>query len=604
MRRKLLSILLISIMLVSLVPTMAFADDTYADTVVYGTIRTAEKDNPTAEAIAIKDGKYVYVGDEAGVEAYIKDGVTEVIDHRGKGMVMPGCTDGHSHYTMKFGMDCMKGGVMFDTEDDKDAVLEKLEEAALEAKEAGKKSLFGFGWSYLNLTLDPLTLKEMDEATHGVSAIIFDQGGHHAFCNTECLKRSGIIDGKGNVLKTEIDGGYLKLDKKGYPTGYADERVTGYLMRNGGVDYDEISDDTMAETSIQKTQDLLLSTGYTMAVDGWSNMFHPDKLYKAANRMDKNNELKIVFPMTYEVEPWQTDKEMDAEIDKLVSYNETYGTRHVLPEYLKIFMDGVVETKTGALIKPYKDGTDYKSFWSVNRLADITSKCNAKGLTVHTHVMGDAAIKETTDAYIKGGDGKQRNCMVRLRNVRKEDCKRFAENNIACSAGMTWHVSNGDLDEYLAEYIDDEYLNHAYPMKSFFDAGVNVSSHTDYPANIPCPQDPFGIMQVALTGTILNPATGEMFPVYDKDELVTIDQVFQAMTINGAWQLGLEKERGSIKVGKWADFVLADKDVFTCETTDISKTKVVSTWFEGEKVYEVSTIQRILEKLKAIFGLA
>ena len=586
MHKKILTIILSILLILSNLQMTAFAKEVYADTVVYGTIRTAETDNPTAEAIAIKDGKYVYVGDEAGVKAYIKKGVTKIINHRGKGMVMPGCTDGHSHYTMKFGMDSMKGSVMFDAADDKTTVLKKLEKAALTAKKAGKKTLFGFGWGFLNLTLDPLTLAELDKVSHGVSVVIFDQGGHHAFCNTECLKRSGIIDGQGNVLKTEIDGGYLKLDEKGYPAGYADERVTGYLMRNGGIDYDEISDDVMAETSIKKTQDLLLSTGYTMALDGWSNMFHPDKLYKAANRMDKNNELKIVFPMTYEVEPWQSDDEINDEINKLASLKEAYRTRHVLPEYLKIFMDGVVETKTGAMISPYKDGTDYKSFWSVNRLADITCKCNAKGLTVHTHTMGDAAIKETTDAYIQGGDGIHRNCMVHLRNVRKEDFQRLANNNIACSAGMTWHVSNGDLDQYLAEYIDEDYLNHAYPIKSFFDAGVKVSSHSDFPANIPCPQDPFGIMQIALTGTILDPSTGKMLPVYDKDELVTIEQVFQALTINGAWQLGLENERGSIKVGKWADFILADKDVFTCKASDIGDTKVVSTWFEGKKVYE------------------
>ena len=586
MKKRFLSVFLALALCLSLLTATAWAAGDYADTVVYGTIRTAETKNPVAEAIAIKDGKYVYVGDETGVAAFIKDGVTQILDHRGKGMVMPGCTDGHSHYTMKFGMENMKGGLMFALEDDKAAVLQKVETATLAAKNAGKQSLFGFGWNYLALTMDPPTLAELDNVTHGVSTIIFDQGGHHAFCNSECLKRSGIIDGKGGALIKEIDGGYLELDDSGYPTGYADERVTGYMMRNGGIDYDELIDDEVAETSIKKTQELLLSTGYIMALDGWSNMFHPSKLYEAANRLDKNGDLMIVFPMTYEVEPWQTDAEIESEIENLASLKETYGTSHVLPEYLKLFMDGVVETKTGAMLKPYKDGTVYKGFWSVDRLAEITKTCNAKGLTVHTHVMGDAAIKDTTDAYIQGGDGTHRNCMVHLRNVRQEDFQRFADNNIACSAGITWHVDGGDeSNTYLAEFLEPEYINQAYPIKSFFDAGVKVSSHSDFPANIPCPQDPFGIMEVAVTGTIPDPSTGEMLPVYDKDQLVTVEQAFQALTINGAWQLGLENERGSIKVGKWADFVLADKDVFTCQKADIGKTKVVSTWFEGKMVY-------------------
>ena len=554
-----------------------------ADTVVYGTIRTAEEGNPVAEALAVKDGKYVYVGDGAGVAAYIQDGVTEVIDHRGKGMVMPGCTDGHSHYTMQSGLANMKGGVLFDMSDDKAAVLRKVETAALAAQKAGKTCVFGFGWNLVTLRVRgvPPTLKELDDATHGLSLVIFAQGGHHAYCNSECLKRCGIIDGRGNVLITKIDGGLLELDEKGYPTGFADERVTGYLTRMGGINADELVDDEVAETSILASRKLLLSTGYTIALEGWSNMLHPSKFYEAANRLDKSGDLTLVFPMTYEVEPWQTN--MTEQIECLARLNATYGTGHVLPEYLKVFMDGCVESMTGAMTKPYKNGTDYKSFWPTNRLADITRACNAKGLTVHTHVMGDAAVRDVTDAYVQGGDGTHRNCMVHLRHVRKEDFRRFADNNIACSAGFTWHVASADQDELLKTFLDDEYVYHAYPMKSFLDAGVKVSSHSDFPANAPSPQDPFGIMQVAVTGMVPNPAEGDR--PHDTNELVAVEQVFQALTINGAWQLGLENERGSIKLGKWADFVLADRDVFGCAATEIGKTKVVSTWFEGEQVY-------------------
>ena len=556
-----------------------------ADTVVYGTIRTAAKGNAVAGAIAIKDGKYVYVGDEAGAAAFVEDGVTKVVDHRGKGMVMPGCTDGHSHYTMKFGLANMKGGILFDISDNKAAVLGKVEAVAGAAQAAGKTCIFGFGWNLVALRVeDPPTLKELDDVSHGLSMVIFAQGGHHAYCNSECLKRCGIIDGEGNVLITEIKGGLLELDEKGYPTGFVDERVTGYLMRMGGINYDEIVDDEVAEASIRASQELLLSTGYTTALEGWSNVLHPSKFYEVANRLDKGGELKLVLPMTYEVEPWQTEEAISNEIRRLDSLNKTYGTEHVRPEYLKVFMDGCVESMTGAMLKPYKDGTEYKSFWSVDRLADITGRCNAKGLTVHAHVMGDAAIRDLTDAYISGGDGTHRNCMVHLRHVRKDDYQRFADNNIACSAGFTWHVSSKEMDDLLKNFLDDEYIKHAYPMKSFFDAGVRVSSHSDFPANEPSPQDPFGIMQVALAGLL--PDSPE--EAFDTAELVTVEQVFEALTLNGAWQLGLENERGSIAVGKWADFVLADQDVFACAVNEIGKTKVVSTWFEGEMVYQAA----------------
>ena len=91
-------------------------------------------------------------------------------------------------------------------------------------------------------------------------------------------------------------------------------------------------------------------------------------------------------------------------------------------------------------------------------------------------------------------------------------------------------------------------------------------------------------MEIAVTGQMVNPYTGAEYPAFDPEELCTLEQALQAITINGAWQLGLDSERGSIKVGKYADFVLADQDIFSCPVTDIHKTKVVSTWFEGEKV--------------------
>lgn len=135
----------------------------YADTIIYGTIHTADEDCPVAEAIAIKDGKFVYVGTRNGVEAYIKKDVTEIIDHTGKGMVMPGCFDGHAHYLMPMALANMKGGVLFSADDDKAEILKKIDDAAIEAANSGKQCLFGFGWNFYTIRMSgsaPITLAE------------------------------------------------------------------------------------------------------------------------------------------------------------------------------------------------------------------------------------------------------------------------------------------------------------------------------------------------------------------------------------------------------------------------------------------------------------
>ena len=106
------------------------------------------------------------------------------------------------------------------------------------------------------------------------------------------------------------------------------------------------------------------------------------------------------------------------------------------------------------------------------------------------------------------------------------------------------------------------------------------------PATSGSPYDPFGIMEIAVTGSAPYPGEpGRYTKPWWPEELITREQALQALTINGAWQMHCENERGSIKVGKYADFLLVDKDVFECPVKEIHTAKVQSTYFEGQKVY-------------------
>ena len=116
-----------------------------ADLVVYGKIFTSD-DNKVVEAFAVKDGKYIYVGDKTGAEAYIEAGKTEVVDYTGKGLVMPGCGNGHAHYSMANAIKLV--GATVGLEDNASKFLTEIVPAAVkQARDAGAKSLFGFGWN-------------------------------------------------------------------------------------------------------------------------------------------------------------------------------------------------------------------------------------------------------------------------------------------------------------------------------------------------------------------------------------------------------------------------------------------------------------------------
>ena len=121
------------------------SEKTIADLVVYGKIFTSES-NQIVEAFAVKDGKYVYVGDKAGAEAYIENGKTEVIDYSGKGLVMPGCGNGHAHYSSGFAIKTI--GTFVGPEDGPEKFLTEILPAAVKkARENGAKAVFGFGWN-------------------------------------------------------------------------------------------------------------------------------------------------------------------------------------------------------------------------------------------------------------------------------------------------------------------------------------------------------------------------------------------------------------------------------------------------------------------------
>ena len=125
--------------------TCSVASCQSADLVVYGKIFTAD-DNQVAEALAVKDGKYVYVGDKKGAAAFVEEGKTDVVDYTGKGLVMPGCGNGHAHYSMAYAM--AEIGAQVDASDDANKFLTEILPAAVKkAKDTNAAAVFGLGWN-------------------------------------------------------------------------------------------------------------------------------------------------------------------------------------------------------------------------------------------------------------------------------------------------------------------------------------------------------------------------------------------------------------------------------------------------------------------------
>ena len=549
-----------------------------ADLVVYGKIFTSEN-NQIVEALAVKDGKYIYVGDKKGAESYIEAGKTEVVDYTGKGLVMPSCGNGHAHYSIGVALPIV-GAVAIGK--DPEAFLNEIVPAAVKkARETGATCVFGFGWNYINYMGKIPTRQQLDAICSDIPIYFADDEGHKGLANTLMLVKAGIMKEDGTVLKKggDIRGGEIVMGEDGTPTGFLKEQAGTYTR--SFIDTEKLYPVDIAKVVIQKTQEHLLAEGYTMYIDGWGNYFFNDNFFKAAQQMDQAGNMNFMLGLTYEIESWMNVEE---HLKKAVDVQK-YATTHVKTNWLKLFMDGTVEGRTGFVDPLYPDGHQGLANWTEEELTDITRKTNAQGITMHIHTMGNKAVNYVVSAYANGGKDELRNTLVHVRNVNEEDYKRMADHNMYITAGMLWH----HCPTWAADFIREHALAPAgqegksYPMKSYFDKGIHVTSHTDFPALSGSPDDPFGVMELAVTGVL----TGENGEPWWPEELLTREQAIVSLTINVAKQMLIENERGSISEGKYADFLLVTKDVLTCPAAEIHEAKPAATYFEGKKVYSM-----------------
>jgi predicted amidohydrolase YtcJ len=343
------------------------------------------------------------------------------------------------------------------------------------------------------------------------------------------------------------------------------------------LDNDRLFSVDTAKTTIRTIEEQLLSEGYTMYMDGWSPYFFNDHFYQAARLVDEAGDMHFVLGLSYEIESWMDVDETLAKADDV----RKYAAGHVLPNWVKLFMDGTVEGGTGFVDPLYPDGHQGLVNWTEEETADITRKANEKGLSMHIHTMGNKAVNQCVNAFITGGKDEMRNTVVHVRNVAPSDWQRMADHNIYATAGMLWHNMPTGAPEALKTMVPAGMEDKSYPMKTYFDHGINVSSHTDFPALSGCPDDPFGIMEIAVT--CVDPVVkGEP---WWPEEALTREQALTALTINCARQMFIEEERGSIREGKYADFLLVDRDVLSCPVDQIHTARPRATYFEGKKVF-------------------
>ncbi len=546
-----------------------------ADTVVYGKIYTSNANQDYAEAFAVKDGKYVYVGTEEGVKDYIEEGKTEVIDYRDSGLVMAGATEGHGHY-VAYGALCHLG--LFVHGKTQDEILANVK-AYVEAN-PDLDVYYTYGWDNEAM----LTVKEkidmkskLDEICSDKVMVIGDDSGHNGFFNSKAAEVAGI------TKDTEIIGGVLSKGEDGELLGLASDMAMNYIIKYA-VATEPLVKESDYEGVATIMQDTLHSYGYTYYQDGWTN-YLGTQFMDALSEYDKNVGLSVVVGGSYKIDSYD---DWQAELEKAKEYSKKYPTEHFKYNTIKLFADGeAVESKSGWIYDSYADGTHGTQVWDDDTMNEIVKAANEAGISMHIHSQGDAATDQVVNAYINAEDsqnGSIYNGICHGRNITDDAKKKMGEHHIYVAENINWRVLTPVGKE--KEIIDDIYAdvstyNAGYPIKSLLDNGILVTSSTDVPAASGAPTTVTGIIEVAVNDT------REDFEVVqlDESERVSVEQAMDIMTINGAKQLQIEDERGSIEVGKYADFIFINKDISTCEKNEIHEGEVELVYFEGKKVY-------------------
>ncbi len=555
-----------------------------ADTVVYSKIYTSNANHEYAEAFAVKNGKYIYVGTKDGAQSYIKKGKTNVID-RSEGFIMSGATEGHGHYVLASVLVSKQLICSATTFND---AIDFAEKVIARDKDKSVSVYFTYGWSNEALKGEKATVNmraKLDEICPDKPLILIDDSGHNLFMNSKAILAAGIDEE--SAPDWSIAGGYVSRDSNGKLLGLASDIAMNYVnnkvLKPAGV----ISKSDFA-AALKIGERTLHSYGYTNYLDAYTSYFG-DCAYEGISAYDKDYGMDICMTASYKIDAYE---DIETQVDKAAENMGKYGSDHFAPNNIKVFADGeCFENKSAWVYTPYKNTTEELKYgsrvWEDETINKLVKRANSKGVSVHAHASGDHAVEQMVDAYIAAegtASGGIINSIGHTCQVTDETLDKMAAHHIPSATNICWRIKPAAYKDSISTDFDYDYYMGGYPMKRLWDKGVIMSSSTDYPSNSGAPCDILNIMQIATKGTIsATLAPQKQYFSLDKSECITLQQAIEVFTINGAKQMGIDDVRGSVEVGKYADFVYLDKDITA--TTNITDASISEVYFEGDLAY-------------------
>jgi predicted amidohydrolase YtcJ len=552
---------LVRIAILAMCARAAAASPPVADLVLLdGAVYTVDAARSWASAVAVRDGRIVAVGTAREVEPWIGAG-TRVLRLAGR-MVLPGFHDAHVHP--------VSGGVELGQCDLNGAAdsAEALRRIAACAREhPGTGWIVGGGWD-LPLFPDANPDKRaLDALLPDRPAILTAADGHSAWVNSRALAAAHI-----GAATPDPARGRIERDARGEPSGTLREAAMDLITAL-------VPEPTPEErvAGLARAVAMAHRFGITALHEASAG---PEEL-AAYRALDQRGELALHVRAALYVDPAKGVAQV-AELEKLRAAD--WGP-HVVAGAAKIFADGVIESGTAALLEPYLGprGGRGELDWGPERFAEIATALDRAGFQIHVHAIGDRAIRVTLDSLAAArranGPRDARPQVAHLQLFDPADLPRFRDLGVIANFQPLWAYADSYIRDLTEPVLGSARSRWLYPIGSMIATGAVVVGGSDWSVSS---MNPLAAIEVALTRRDPDSGPG---PAWIPEERADLPTMIAAYTATGAWADFGERDFGSIEVGRAADLIVLDRNLFSIPADRISEAKVLLTLFGGREVF-------------------
>lgn len=508
----------------------------------------------TFSALAFEDGRITEV---AYGSAAIDTAGARVIDGGGR-VMLPGLTDAHAHV---MGLGNQEMNVNVAGVPTLEATLQQVAEYA--ADNPDLQWIRGRGWNQTRWPANRFpTAAELDRVVSDRPVWLVRVDGHAGWANSRAMELAGIDSDSESPA-----GGKIIRDEQGNPTGVFVDAAQSLIESRMPV-RSAAEQRQALDMALQKMRANGLTSVHDAGVgmDTW-------RLYKAY--ADSGKLTTRIYGMIAGAGATFDSLSADGPV-------ESYANDMLALRSIKLYADGALGSRGAALLEPYSDdpGNEGLLFNTQQQMNRKVMKAASAGYQVNVHAIGDAANRQVLNAFARVIDSlgaqTQRHRIEHAQIVHPSDIPRFEALNVIASMQPTHATSDMNM---AGDRLGEDRLEGAYAWQTFLEQGTILASGSDFPVEH---VNPFYGLYSAVTR---QDHEGQPEGGWRPEQRMSRKQAFRSFTLDAAYAAHQEEVLGSLEAGKWADFILVDRDLFEVPAEQIWQTEVLQTWVAGQKVY-------------------